>query len=66
VPTAGYLEDIQNNKLPHRRIDIPIPIIIELYAVQIVLVAGVGIYLINPAGFTFNILRGNPEFVDIL
>jgi hypothetical protein len=32
--TAGYLEDIQNNMLPHTRIDIPIPIIIEPLIVQ--------------------------------
>ncbi len=29
-----YLEDIPNNRLPHTRIDIPIPIIIEPLTVQ--------------------------------
>jgi hypothetical protein len=34
MSTAAYLEDIQNNRLPHTRIDIPIPIIIEPLTVQ--------------------------------
>ena len=32
--TVGYLKDIPNNRLPHTRIDISIPIIIESLTVQ--------------------------------
>jgi hypothetical protein len=34
MPPAGYLENILNTMMPHTRIDIPIPIIIEPLTVQ--------------------------------
>jgi hypothetical protein len=34
MPSAGYLEDTRNTMIPHMRIDIPIPVIIEPLTVQ--------------------------------